>query len=545
MKLTGTNYILVSALALVSFNLFGCRGMIRESQNKNKKTSPTATPGVCDGTIVDPVLRTKKIAGNPGATINLDFDGDVSQLKVVFLDSAHSVVAAPTPASNGDVTLPTRAGIYRVALTNTCNGKVSYAQATVNSSFAGFTADSNVISFAYGAFPMWPESSVAVSDFDGDGDLDFAQAGGGDGMGGNVSGGIKVYLYDSNTNQFAFALDLPEPGAFSPTHVNAGDFNEDGFMDLIWNLSGDPDMRIALGNGDGTFQTPVNIPYPTAATAGTLYTYEMATADLDRDGHLDIVVGSGVYDGVAWNSGNSSRAIVLMRGLGNGNFVTSILEETVGVDYPFISLAIADADDDGRLDIYAMTGDWGNTSMRRLIQQSNGSYSMSTLGTDYYTDPMPHGGYGGNPPTVAYVNGDTKPDVVVIHVDGPSTYFESNASDMTYVTTQLPGFTEQHGARSTLADLDVDGEMELYMPLKNRLHFIGAGYDDHAGILRQNASEFGTIGATDAAHAIPGYSTFFGWSNASAFFDDYNGDGKIDILVPIAAESKIETIFAN
>jgi len=76
--------------------------------------------------------------------------------------------------------------------------------------------------------------------------------------------------------------------------VAAGDVNGDGKLDLVAvdycasrTCNGDGSLlSILLGNGDGTFQAPTNVPtdnYPSAA----------ALADINGDGKLDMVVAVG------------------------------------------------------------------------------------------------------------------------------------------------------------------------------------------------------------------------------------------------------------
>jgi uncharacterized repeat protein (TIGR01451 family) len=140
-------------------------------------------------------------------------------------------------------------------------------------------------------------AAVAVGDFNGDGRVDIAVALGG------ANGQVCVLAGNGNGTFQAPAATggcLSAPGA---TGVTAGDFNGDGKLDLAYtgtgNTSGNPAlMGVALGNGDGTLQTPQLYP----ASGGR--PYSVATGDFNGDGVVDLLVNNFVgnlslYFGVA------------------------------------------------------------------------------------------------------------------------------------------------------------------------------------------------------------------------------------------------------
>jgi hypothetical protein len=86
---------------------------------------------------------------------------------------------------------------------------------------------------------------------------------------------------------------------YVPATVAAGDLNGDGKMDAIlsYDLGG---IAVLLGNGDGTLQPAVN--YSTTGLSGD----ELAVADLNLDGKLDVAIDAGSGMDVFWGNGDGS-----------------------------------------------------------------------------------------------------------------------------------------------------------------------------------------------------------------------------------------------
>jgi hypothetical protein len=129
------------------------------------------------------------------------------------------------------------------------------------------------------------QTSVAVGDFNGDGKLDIARIGTVGDSGGHLSGGASVLLGNGDgTFQVARNLTL---GDATPMSLTVADFNRDGKADLAVDMYAGPDdhVSVLLGNGDGTFQNPLNY------AAGPYASFAVA-ADFNSDGFPDLAVAN-------------------------------------------------------------------------------------------------------------------------------------------------------------------------------------------------------------------------------------------------------------
>jgi len=87
--------------------------------------------------------------------------------------------------------------------------------------------------------------------------------------------------------QFLVAPQYPIALGGGGGGVATADFNHDDKIDLVFSPNGGLYASVALGNGDGTFQTPVEYP-----TGGFGYSDTVAVADFNGDGNPDIAIVS-------------------------------------------------------------------------------------------------------------------------------------------------------------------------------------------------------------------------------------------------------------
>lgn len=216
--------------------------------------------------------------------------------------------------------------------------------------------------------------SITVGEFNGDGHQDLAVVN-------NTSEDFSVFL---GRGDGSFEEREVYPNFPNPTRIAAGDLTGDGVEDLaVIGGSGIFSIyivRIHEGLGDGTFaEHSVLDVEPTPR--------DLALADFDRDGRLDILVGSSSH----------GEDVALLRGLGDGAFAppTTFFSGTSG---SLARVAAADMNADGLLDVVVSflglvfvhhgrgDGSFGPPAEFRAVELSLGARVIADLDGDGRND---------------------------------------------------------------------------------------------------------------------------------------------------------------
>jgi len=236
---------------------------------------------------------------------------------------------------------------------------------------------------------------IALGDFTGDGRIDVADLEGTSSQG-VVCDCIEVLPGNGDGTFGAPVATIPVPYNITGFSIAAGDFNNDGKLDIVvgGGFGSANQIDVLLGNGDGTF-TPDGF-YPLGASPGSI-----ATGHFTSDkGKIDLAVTNG--------------GLGVLLGNGDGTFQQAVYYD---VSIPNWVIAL-DLDGDGKTDLAAVDAGLPPRYLPgATVLKGNGDGTFQS-GVFY-----PIGsGEGGIYIAAADVNGDRKPDLLVLNqVNGCTT----------------------------------------------------------------------------------------------------------------------------
>jgi hypothetical protein len=321
---------------------------------------------------------------------------------------------------------------------------------------------------------------------------------------------ISVFLGNGDGT---FVSPVTYATGVGPTWMATGDFNNDGIPDLVVVNKGANTISVLLGNGDGTFKPKTDFPTGTVPVS-------VVAGDFNGDGNLDVAVANQTDDTISLLFGNGtgnlsppakfSPALNVPGLLVTGHAPTALLAASFnGATYangqPILDLAVANQNDN-TVSVFLGNGD--------------GSFGTPTA---YAT---------GNAPVYVATsdfNGDGIPDLAVANFTGNtvSILLGQAASNGTANGTFGAHTDYQAGSGPTsiaVADYNVDGLEDL------------AVTDSGSNTL---SILFGLPGGTFNAN----FELNVGTDPLSVVTADFNGSGLPDVAIANNASNTVSVIL--
>ena len=307
----------------------------------------------------------------------------------------------------------------------------------------------------------------------------------------------------------AIPADAPYPPMVGGGVV--GDFDNDGWQDILVLMGGVEADRLYMNNGDGTFTDR-------ATDWGIAVAHQGAGAsvgDYNNDGWLDIYITS--YGPQAPAPGNHR----LYRNNGDGTFTDVATQAGVNMTTATIAdgfgSAFGDYDLDGDLDLAVACWANGMGGNRLFRNNGDGTFTNVTASVLQY-DMTPVQGFS---PRFTDMNNDRYPELLFVADHEGSKYFR-NDRDGTFTEMSGPANVshELSGMGTTTGDFNNDGIVDW---------FVTAVYDGIDPATRGNMLYINIAGnhryyeISESANVSDGA---WGWGAVAA---DFNHDGLLDL----------------
>jgi hypothetical protein len=290
----------------------------------------------------------------------------------------------------------------------------------------------------------------------------------------------------------------------NPAVAGVADFNGDGKPDLAVMNSGDMNVSVLLGNGDGTFTAA-----STAGPVGTIPCVKfnqqsncaIAVGDFDRNGTADLALTSG-YD----------NTVIILLGNGNGTFTTASGSPISVGNFPE-ALKTGDFNRDGLLDLAVANANDNTVSI--LLGNGNGGFTAASGPANLV----------GNFPfflAVADFNGDHVADIAVVNGDDSSVSILLGKGDGTFTEPNPPNPVGTGATSIVAGDFNGDGKIDLAVA-----NYIS---DDVEVLLGKGDGTFTEAAGSPIAVGIYPFAITTG---------DFNDDGNTDLAVANSGDNTV------
>jgi hypothetical protein len=314
-------------------------------------------------------------------------------------------------------------------------------------------------------------------------------------------GTSNVVFFDTTRPTSSVSLSITSELATGSgaNSVATADFNGDGKLDLVVANSGSSNnVSVLLGNGDGTFQPAV------AYGAGSI-PYSVAVGDFNGDGRLDLVVAN-----------TNSNNVSILLGNGDGTFQAAV---AYGVGSDPRSVAVGDFNGDGKLDLVVANSFSSDVSV--LLGNGDGTFQA----------PL-NNATGFSPLSVAVgdFDGDGNLDLAVVNFGTQNVSIFLGDGDGTFEAAVNYGDGSNPNSVA-VGDFNGDGKLDLAVT-NVATGNIGPG---SVSVLLGNGD--GTF--------QPAVEYADGSNPNSVAVGDFNGDGKLDLVVANTTGNNVSVLLGN
>ncbi|MBI2408591.1 MAG: CRTAC1 family protein [Gemmatimonadetes bacterium] len=336
--------------------------------------------------------------------------------------------------------------------------------------------------------------SNAWGDYDNDGDLDLAVSLG--------SGEVRLYRNDKGVLVSVGAqMGMPQAGSHELRGLSWGDYDRDGFIDLLGGATAKDKVTLVLRSERGRHFTDVAPAIGLAITGRS--SRQTNWVDYDNDGDLDVYATDRAGDNRLFrNDGGHFRHVFVGVGPTDAR--------------PTVGSCWFDFDRDGDLDVF-LANQAGATDA--LWRNDGGTFTdvAAAAGVAGPTRTTAEGGVGC---AVGDYDNDGDFDLFVANYGHNQLYRNNDNGTFTDVAASLGITNENHAVSADFGDYDNDGDLDLSV-----ISYAGAsGAQTPLNALYRNDGSAGFVNVLTKDSPL-------NVADHSVQFVDFDGDGALDLSV--------------
>lgn len=355
--------------------------------------------------------------------------------------------------------------------------------------------------------PSLHATDSVLIDVDQDGDLDVVLS---------VEYGVNRLYRNEGGGRLAYQPEVFGAVVHDSEHVRSGEFNGDGFADVVFVAESDEVHQLFFGDGRGQF-VDASDRLPASSQGNAL-----AVGDVNGDGLADVFVGSTGEIGNGPRVAPARNLLFLNDAARPGQFIDASASHLPAGDDQTEGVALADMDQDGDLDLVLASPTQTN---RLLLNDGAGRF------TDV-SDRLELAGPMETREVHAFdANGDGHNDIVFFNITSNNRGWEKDPQTRLLINDgggqfrdvtaeRLPSHTFSSWA-GAVVDFDQDGDEDL---------LVGAIQVPGFTPLQLRAWRNDGQGRFDdvTLQVVPGISVGRSWSMG---LGDIDGDGKTDVFI--------------